>query len=175
MPTNTKVTVTYASGATREFVASDELEELINEGEMFSVTTMHSDMGINEEMSVSKMFAGNPMQALGNMMVMKHNAEKMLKEDGNKDMNIAIDIFTACIALLSEELTSYQSGMTPVEELPASQPCYYSHEDQCTHSSNIGKPCIGYILCNDYLPVKDNTPALELVDNDSIGDDDGCS
>ena len=54
--TNTKVTIEYASGSKREFIASDELEKMINEGEMFSVTTMHSDMGVKEEIALSKMY-----------------------------------------------------------------------------------------------------------------------
>ena len=109
--TNTTVTIKYANGSTREFVASDELEKLINEGEMFSVTTMHSDMGIEEEMSVSKMYAGNPVAAMGHMMMMKHNAEKLTKEEHS---GIIVDVVTACIGLLSNEITSHQSGMSPV-------------------------------------------------------------
>lgn len=111
---NTTVKIIYANGSTREFIASDELEKLINEGEMFSVTTMHSDMGAAEEMFVSKMYAGNPIAAMGHMMMMKRNAEKMLTEDDNKDMNIVIDTLTACISLMSDEITSHQSEMSPV-------------------------------------------------------------
>lgn len=110
---NTLVTVTYKNGATREFVASDELEDMINEGEMFSITTMHSDMSLDEEVAVSKMYAGNPMSALGNMIIMRSNAEKML-EDGEEDITqveVMIDVLTGCIKLLSDELTSHQSGM----------------------------------------------------------------
>ena len=57
---NTTVTVKYASGAKRQFIASDEIEKLINEGEMFSVTTMHSDISTDEEVALSKMYVGNP-------------------------------------------------------------------------------------------------------------------
>jgi len=109
---NTNVTVTYSNGSTREFVASDELEALINEGEMFSITTLHSDMGQVEELAVSKMYAGNPIAAMGSMMMMKRNAEKLLDEDDSAtDMNIVIETLNACIQLLSNEVTSHQSGM----------------------------------------------------------------
>lgn len=111
--TNTKVTIKYSNGSEREFVASDELEELINNGEMFSVTTMHSDMGMLEEMSVSKIYAGNPIGALGNMMMMKRNAEKLDETDVNK--GIIIDILTTCIKFLADEVTSHQSGMSELQ------------------------------------------------------------
>jgi len=114
---NTTVTITYSNGATREFVASDQLEEKINEGEMFSVTTMHSDMNISEEMSVSKMYVGNPISALGNMMVMRRNAEQL---GDDEDRDVIIDIITACIAMLSDEVTSYQSGMLPCNDVTSS-------------------------------------------------------
>jgi len=110
---NTTVTIKYSSGSTREFVASDELEKLINEGEMFSVSTLHSDISIDEEVKVSKMYSGNSMSALGHMILMKRNAEQLLKED--ETMNIFIEAITACISLLSNEITSHQSGMSPVK------------------------------------------------------------
>jgi hypothetical protein len=106
---NTTVTISYSNGATRKFVASDDLEVLINEGEMFSVSTMHSDMGINDEMSVSKMYAGNPVAALGHMMMMRRNAEKLLEKD--ESMNVVIETLNACIKFISDEVTSHQSGM----------------------------------------------------------------
>lgn len=115
---NTTVTIKYSSGATREFVASDELEELINEGEMFSVTTMHSDIGPVEEMAVSKMYVGNPMGALGSMMLMKRNAEAMVEMDSSEEQNehkkmgMFIEAMTVAIGLLSDEITSFQSNMT---------------------------------------------------------------
>lgn len=116
---NTTVTITYANGSTREFVASDDLEQLINEGEMFSVTTLHSDMSIDEEVALSKMYAGNPIAAMGNMIIMRSNAEKILKENDSDDhIPIVIDTLTACIKLLSDEVTSHQSGMSPVEYKP---------------------------------------------------------
>lgn len=112
---NTIVQVLYSNGSSREFVASDELEKLINEGEMFSITTMHSDMGIDEEISVSKMYVGNPIGALGNMMIMRRNAEKIKEEEGGEshDMDIVMQTLDACIDLLNREITSHQSGMTP--------------------------------------------------------------
>ena len=116
---NTTVTITYANGATREFVASDELEKSINEGEMFSVTTMHSDMSIDEEMSVSKMYVGNPISAMGNMMIMKRNAENLvagdqiIEQDELDKLDTAIQTLNACIVFMSDEISSHQSGMSP--------------------------------------------------------------
>ncbi len=109
---NTTVTVTYSNGDTREFVASDELEKLIDDGEMFSVSTLHSDMGVELEVSLSKMYAGNPIAALGHMMMMRHNAQQLDVGDPNKD--VVIDVLTACIKLLTDETASHQSGMTKV-------------------------------------------------------------
>ena len=106
---NTKVTITYSNGETRQFIASDELEQIINEGEMFSVTTMHSDMGIDEEYAVSKMYAGNPMAAMGYMMMMHRNASEL--NDDNPDKKSIIEVLSTCIAFLKDEVTSHQSGM----------------------------------------------------------------
>ena len=114
-PHNTTVTIKYSNGSTREFVASDELEKSINEGEMFSVTSMHSDMGIDEEMAVSKMYVGNPLTAMGNMIIMKRNAEMMPEDiEGGEHKGAIIDVLTSCIAFMAEEITSHQSNMSPV-------------------------------------------------------------
>jgi len=107
---NTKVTITYSNGDTREFIASDELEKLINDGEMFSVSTMHCDMGVDVETEISKMYAGNPMAALGYMMMMRRNAEELDVADEPSRETI-IQILTSCIALLAQETTSHQSVM----------------------------------------------------------------
>jgi len=108
---NTKVTITYTNGSTREFIASDDLERMINDGHMFSVTTFHSDMGVAEEMLVSKMYVGNPVAAMGHMMMMLRNAETMRKSKSNR---IVKEVLTACIKLMSDEITSFQSEMSPV-------------------------------------------------------------
>jgi hypothetical protein len=111
---NTTVVVTYANGSTREFIASDALEALINDGHMFSITTMHSDMGRAEEAAVSKMYAGNPIAALGNMMMVHKNATDLSDDDmDNETKKVVVDIIATCITLLSDEVTSHQSGMTP--------------------------------------------------------------
>ena len=162
---NTTVTINYSSGDTREFVASDELEKLINEGEMFSVSTMHSDMSIDEEMQLSKMYAGNPMSALGNIMIMRRNAKQMSDEDLKDEVKGAIvEILTACAKLLSDELTSHQSGMSPVvvdevalvhKDLEKDLPecCYLIDCDQCSHQSNENEECITEVLCEHYEPI----------------------
>lgn len=110
---NTTVTIKYSDGTTREFIASDELEKSIIEGEMFSVTTMHPDY--NELCSLSKMYVGNPMSALGHMIMMRRNAEKVLESEGDGHICIVIETLTACIKLLSDEITSHDSGMTVVD------------------------------------------------------------
>ena len=107
---NTKVTIEYSNGDTREFIASDELEKLIDDGEMFSVSTVHSDMSLQVETEMSKMYAGNPIAALGNMMMMRRNAEQLDVED-EPSRDVIVQMLTACISLLSDECTSYQSVM----------------------------------------------------------------
>jgi len=115
MTMNTKITIEYSNGDTREFTASDELEALINDGEMFSVSTMHSDMGSQLEVELSKMYAGNPMAALGNMIMMRGNAESL---DTEAEKSVIIDVLTACIKMLSDETTSHQSGITKINGEP---------------------------------------------------------
>jgi hypothetical protein len=101
----TKVTIEYANGDTRLFQASDDLEKLINEGRFFSVSTMHSDINISEEKSLSKMYAGNPVAALGDMI----NLREILID---KQQSLAsINVLNVCIGMLSDEITSHQSGM----------------------------------------------------------------
>ena len=113
---NTKVTVTYANGDTREFIATDALEELINEGEMFGIATLHSDISVDEEVQLSKMYAGNPISALGHMLQMRKNAQE-LHDGGDDSLGPVIETLNACITILSNETTSHQSGMSPVQEL----------------------------------------------------------
>ena len=167
---NTKVTVTYSNGSTREFIASDELEKLINEGEMFSITTMHSDMGEVMELQVSKMYAGNPVAALGNMIIMRSNAEKVRDENehGSDDMDIVIDILTSCIKLLSDEVTSHQSGMSPVN----SNWCEGCNPDNCTGCNKESSGDIPEIVDNrQFRKGEPLVPGLL----DGTGYDDGCS
>lgn len=159
---NTTVTITYANGSNREFIASDDLEQMINEGHMFSVTTMHSDMGVSEEMLVSKMYAGNPVAAMGHMMMMLRNAETMRSSKSNR---IVKHILTTCIKLMSDEITSYQSEMSPVEYKPEGR------------QFKKGEPLVPVDMTqmgNDarYTPEfdKDIDP-----NDDGTGEDDGCS
>ena len=87
---NTTITIQFNTGDTREFTASDELEKLIEAGEMY---------------------AGNPISALGHMLMMRRNAEKLVEEDPT--FHIALEILNRCIVLLSNEIVSYQSGISP--------------------------------------------------------------
>lgn len=112
---NTTVTIKYSNGATYGFIASDDLEKLINVGEMFSVTTLHPDFG--EVMKLSKMYVGNPIAAMDHIIMMKRNAEKILQKIGSDQSMLAIiDTLAACIKLLSDEITSHQSGMSVVDD-----------------------------------------------------------
>lgn len=132
---NTKVTIKYANGDTREFVASDELDKLIVSGEMFSFTTIHPD----QDDTISKMYAGNPMAALGNMIVMRHNA-KNLDSDEEQDKDIIIDVLNACIKLLSDEITSHDSGLVPVRLVEVTDPSerrFTSDMEQCPVTESL--------------------------------------
>lgn len=105
---NTKITVEFSSGETRKFIASDELEEIIMSGKMFSFTTLHPNQGDD----IAKMYAGNPMSALGSMMMMKRNAEHLTSDDvTDEQRDIIINVLTSCIKLLSDEITSHDSGL----------------------------------------------------------------
>ena len=157
---NTTVTITYANGSTREFVASDDLERMINDGHMFSVTTMHSDMGIAEEMLVSKMYVGNPVAAMGNMMMMLRNAEGMRK---SKSTRIVKQVLTTCIKLMSDEITSFQSEMSPV--MPdigdgTGERSYYERpvDDDTKHQR--AEKLIGelYLNCRDSQNINQHNP-----------------
>jgi len=159
---NTKVTIEFSNGDTREFMASDELEKMIQAGEMFSVTTNHPD----QDDKISKMYAGNPMVALGNMVIMRHNAEKLGGD--SEDKHIIIDILTVCIKLLSDEITSHDSGLikgnTEIEgreDCPAIQAhCnYFSYECDsngeikftfCGHVENLSRE-VGEGNCTSFL------------------------
>lgn len=173
---NTTVKITYTNGDTREFIASDKLEQMINDGEMFSVTTLHSDMGIDIEYQVSKMCAGNPINAMGNMMILKRNAEKILEEDADERMNIVIETLTSCIKFMSDEITSHQSNMSqvepvsqfkkgeplvPVEHTPDNlddlsvEKFYCGNTDEndiCTHSCHLDNPCVKDENCEGFTP-----------------------
>ena len=149
---NTKVTVTYANGSIREFVASDDLEQMINDGYMFSVTTFHSDMGVAEEMLVSKMYAGNPIAALGHMMMMKRNAEKVLEDDEDEDMFNVIATLNVCIKFMTDEITSHQSEMSPVidnesRQFKKSEPLVpvdmtqMGDDEHCEHGKKMNDYC----------------------------------
>jgi hypothetical protein len=135
MSNNTTVTITYSNGETREFIASDELEKGINEGEMFSVTTMHCDISREEEVELSEMYIGNPIAAMGNMMMMKRNAENMLDGDVTDEGKIgtaAVEVLTSCIKFMADEISSHQSGMSPVENIEDDDCDIYANGDHPT-------------------------------------------
>lgn len=161
---NTIVTIKYSNGSTREFVASDELEKSINEGEMFSVTTMHSDMGRSEEEAVSKMYAGNPITALGNMMMMKRSAEKMRSSKSNRIIKSILDV---CIKFMTDEISSHQSGMSPVATNYIKELTLVDNSVKCPATKS---PCVHYI----YQPDPNGEVAIEhCTHNDNSNDKEG--
>ena len=189
---NTTVKITFDDGDTREFAASDELEKLIKAGEMFSLTTIHPSSGDEiGAMQISKMYAGNPRSALGHMMMMKRNAEELLEEDPSADdMEVVIDVVTACIKLLSDEITSHDSGMVTGDEdrllvnhsidptdCPAinDQCDYYAYELADAHTRETVN-CICEHPDNSEQ-VEGNCTSLlcPLCTEGGTGDDDGCS
>jgi hypothetical protein len=112
---NTKVTIEFSTGEVRQYQASDELEQMIDVGEMFSVTTIHPRAGDE----ISKMYVGNPMSALGHMIIMRRNADGL--EEGEAKFAI-IDVLNSCITLLSNEITSHDSGVVTINETPDAVP-----------------------------------------------------
>lgn len=144
-PDTTTVVVTYSNGETREFRASDDLEKMINEGHMFSISTMHSDINREEEMSVSKMYCGNPIAAMGYMMMMKRNAE-LMDDDEENHKDVVIEVLNTCIKFISDEVTSHQSGMMPIDDeagiphLEVVKDVYRKSVDKCQCKDDDGKP-----------------------------------
>jgi hypothetical protein len=113
---NTTVTIQFSNGESREFVASDQLEEMIQQGHMLSVTTLHpATADLETEKQVSKMYAGNPVAALGQMMMLRDEVEtstvlvEVFKQASLNGIN-------ACIEHLSLEITSHKSNMTPLRK-----------------------------------------------------------
>tara|TARA_R110000823_G_scaffold241850_7_gene366468 strand:+ start:7260 stop:7574 length:315 start_codon:yes stop_codon:yes gene_type:complete len=92
---NTSITINYANGEQRTLNADDNMEARILNGEMFSVSTMHPTEG-----EIAKMYAGNPLSALGYMLLLRLEYEK---EDCP---SFTLDAIDQCVKLLSNELTS---------------------------------------------------------------------
>lgn len=89
----TKVTIEYDDGHKQEFVATTDLESAILAGEMFSVTTVH-----HNEAEVCRMYVGNPMTALGEMIILY----RMIHLKGS-DMT-HLGAVGKCIKLLSDQI-----------------------------------------------------------------------
>lgn len=131
---NTKVTVTYANGTVREFRASNELEKLILEGNMFSITTGFFE-NFDEELKLSKMYAGNPMAALGNVLIMRDNSVKLSIEHADEQMKMVTGLLDRIIGIIANEMVSYQSGMVD----PRIQVCEHGKklDDYCEPCGRI--------------------------------------
>lgn len=99
---NTTITIKYANGDTREFAASDALEQRIVQGDMFSLSTLHPATGDE----VAKMYAGNPMTALGFMLLLRKEVEEIYALTSEPLSAGEIDGITSCIGYLAEELSS---------------------------------------------------------------------
>jgi len=109
---NTTVTITYNTGQTQTFVASDELELNILAGEMFSVSTIHPD---DDAETIAKMYTGNPLVALGHMATLLKNASALDNDDPHK--NVVVEVVSACMGLLTEQISSFGSGLEKPEEI----------------------------------------------------------
>jgi hypothetical protein len=186
---NTKVTIEFSTGEVRQYQASDKLEQLIAVGEMFSVTTVHPSTNGED---IVKMYAGNPMAALGQMMMMRRNAEGLDETDEYK--NVVIDILNSCITMLANEITSHDSGVVIVKDTPDPIPASpvidllgklneatgkYIDRTEADHSVPIGSEwvhdngihygVIGHTNVNTRYPEKHPiTIIYENIDNGSI-------
>lgn len=107
----TTVTIKYANGEEQVLSASEELEARIAKGEMFSASSMHPDH--DAEGSVAKLYVGNPMVALGNMLLLRHNIDKVLEESQMKQFGL--QIVSDCIGLLTDEISALGSNLSTAE------------------------------------------------------------
>ncbi len=99
---NTTITIKYANGDTREFAASDALEQRIVQGDMFSLSTLHPATGDE----VAKMYAGNPVAALGFMLLLRKQLEENMDLNPEEFTSGMIGGVNNCISHLAEELSS---------------------------------------------------------------------
>jgi hypothetical protein len=106
---NTKVTIQFSNGESREIVASDQLEAMIQRGEMFSAVSIHPDQLC--EIEVSKMFVGNPVAALGQMQMYRNQ----MAGSGVECESLLLGI-DHCMSFLANEITSHGSNMTSLRK-----------------------------------------------------------
>lgn len=99
----TKFTITYDDGQEQEFSVSEDIEKMILAGEMFSLTTLHPDQGEQEQMKLTRVYAGNPMTALGQMI----SLIRILKEEGAPED--VVGPVAACMKLLSDQINYRES------------------------------------------------------------------
>lgn len=118
MQKNTTVTINYPTGEVQEFYATGKLETEILSGAMFSVSTIHPDYLSPEDHNVTKMYSGNPMVALGNMVQMMNNAIRLDPEEDDRD--VIIDVLSHCVGLLTNELSSFGSGLD-TDDIPVTE------------------------------------------------------
>ena len=71
---------------------------------MFSISAIHPREGEQAKKVISRMYGGNPMAALGHMIIMRKNAVKLSESDPS--MGVVVDVVTACIKILSDHLSS---------------------------------------------------------------------
>ena len=93
----TVVKVTFSDGTVREYQASDSVEAHIEAGGMFNMTTCHPDH--NDD--IAKVYAGNPLTALGRMMVLR---EAIKDGEQNPATEVYAQAVGECMGYMAEEL-----------------------------------------------------------------------
>lgn len=93
---NTTVTINYADGSEHTFAATDAVEARILSGDMFTVSALHPQYveGIDQ---ASKMYAGNPLAALGHMLMLR--AELLIN-------GVETEAIDHCIQFMAQEMSS---------------------------------------------------------------------
>lgn len=101
---NTLITIKYADGTVRGYAANDLVEKRIVTGDMFSISTVHPATGDE----IVKLYPGNPMNALGRMLMMQQNTKTGMdmSDRENKYLEGFLAGIIDCIKVLAEEFSS---------------------------------------------------------------------
>ena len=97
---NTEIKITFSDGTVNTFNVSDTIEEKLQDGGMISVATLHPKFGE----TVDKVYAGNPMSALGEMLIFRGILQKSMG-DGTGHRAGMIDGVTKCVELMANEVS----------------------------------------------------------------------
>jgi hypothetical protein len=136
---NTTVMIKFKDGLIRRFEVSDEMESHIATGEMINITTVHPEHDHQEgDASLSKVYLGSPISALGNMIIMRQNAENL---DEDEHPGLITNVLDHCIAMLKNEINTHNTGMSDVSAL---------RESGMNLAFDVFMPVIEYAIgCND--------------------------